>query len=65
MGYLIKYNGRYVAKAGSGIQKGYTHGHPKTTLLKESAKVYATQKTAINSAKKFFGAAKFEIVVDL
>ena len=60
MGYLIKYNGRFIAKG------GHTHGHPKTTLLKENAKVYATQKTAIASAKKFFGnTATFDIVVDL
>lgn len=49
MGYLIKHNNRFIAKG------GHTHGHPKTTLLKEGAKVYTTEKTATNSAKKLFG----------
>jgi len=58
MGYYLKFNGRFLAKS------GHTHGHPKTTLLKENAKIYTSQAKAISAGKRYFGnTSQFDVVL--
>jgi SRSO17 transposase len=49
MKYYLKFNGRYLAKS------GHTHGHPKTTILKENARTYTSEIKAILVGRKYFG----------